>query len=506
MGSIDIDGLRRWLGRDGTPVELIETHISWVLLAGALAYKLKKPVRLPFLDFSRPEQRRHFCEEELRVNRRFAPQVYLGLSRVTGSAAEPTLDGPGPALDHAVRMRRFPPGALLSEQALAGPLDPADLERLARDVAGWQAAAAAAPADSGWGGAAVHRMALATLDGLATQLPARADAIAMLRRWFAAQAERLAPRWAARRADDRVREGHGDLHLANLVRLDGALRPFDAIEFDPALRFIDLVDDVAFTAMDLEAHGQPAAAARFVNAWVEAGGDHASLPLWRHAIVYRALVRALVTGLRAPAVCRPAQADYLDLARREATAPPAPALLITHGLPGSGKSQVALRLVEQTGAIRLRSDVERKRLLGVGPLAATPPGGLAYGPDTTRRTYARLAGLARAALDAGWPVVVDAAFLKRDERRDFAALAASAGCPFAILHCHAPPAVLRERITARQTRGDDPSEAGLAVLATLTVLAEPLDADERRDAISVDTTAELDVAALAQRWLTGPSP
>ncbi len=501
-----VDGLRRWLGRDGTPVDLIETHISWVLLAGTLAYKLKKPVKLPFLDFSDAERRRHFCEEELRVNRRFAPQIYLGLSRVTGSLAEPRLDGDGPLLDHAVRMRRFPADALLATRALAGPLDAAMLESLAAQIAGWQDRAEPAPASGTWGGGALHAMALATLDGVAAQWPQRRADIDVLRRWFAAQGDALAPLWAARRTTRQVREGHGDLHLANIVELDSGWSPFDAIEFDPALRFIDVVDDVAFTAMDLKVHGQPVAAARFINAWIEASGDHAGLPLWRHALVYRALVRALVTGLRAPAACRPSALDYLTLALGEARATPAPALALTHGLPGSGKSHVALQLLGQTGALRLRSDVERKRLLGLAPLAATPPGGGAYGADTTRRTYARLAGLARTALAAGWPVVVDAAFLRRAERLEFAALAAELGCPFVLLHCDAPMALLRERIVARQARGDDPSEAGLAVLEQLAAQAEPLDADERRHTLGVDTSAPLAVAALAERWRSGAVP
>ena len=434
--------------RCGAPIELVETHISWVLLGPRLAWKLKKPVRLPFLDFGSAALRRHYCEEELRINRRLAPQLYLGLSRVTGSIAAPAFDGPGEALDHAVRMRRFPAGALLAEQA-------------------------------------------------------RADAIDALRGWFAQQARRLAPLWAARAAGGQVREGHGDLHLANLVEIDGEVLPFDAIEFDAALRFIDIVDDVAFTAMDLKAHGRADLAARFVDAWVEAGGDHAGLPLWRHALAYRALVRSLVTRLREPLPSWPTADDYLALALREAEAPPAAALLITHGLPGSGKSHVALQLLEQASAIRLRSDVERKRLLGVGPLDATPDRALAYGADATQRTYDRLAALAEGALDAGWPVIVDAAFLRTDERQRFAALAAKLRCPFAILHCHAPMALLRERVGARARRGGDPSEATLAVLDELTALAEPLTPEEQARVLDADTSGPLDAAALCRAWLTG---
>ncbi len=495
-----VDGLQRWLARDGTPVERIETHISWVLLAGDLAYKLKKPVRLPFLDFGSVALRRHYCEEELRINRRLAPQLYLGLSRVTGSADAPAFDGPGEALDHAVRMRRFPVGALLAEQARAGRLDAPRVVRLATRIAAWQREAAAAPPDRGYGGAALHAMALNTLDGIARQQPQRAGEIDALRGWFAQQAGRLAPLWAARAAGGQVREGHGDLHLANLVELDGEILPFDAIEFDAALRFIDPVDDVAFTAMDLKAHGHADLAARFTDAWVEASGDHAGLPLWRHALVYRALVRSLVTRMREPLPAWPSADDYLALALHEAAAPPAPALLITHGLPGSGKSHLTAPMVGHTGAIRLRSDVERKRLLGVGPLEATPDRALAYGADATERTYERLAALAAGALDAGWPVIVDAAFLRRGERQRFAALADARRCPFAILHCHAPMALLRERVAARERRGGDPSEAGAAVLERLAGLAEPLDADEQARTIDADTAGAVDVAALGRRW------
>ena len=498
-----VDGLQRWLARDGAPVERIETHISWVLLAGDLAYKLKKPVRLPFLDFGSAALRRHYCEEELRINRRLAPQLYLGLSRVTGSIAAPAFDGPGEALDHAVRMRRFPAGALLAEQTRAGRLDAPRIVRLAAQIAMWQRGATPAPPGHGYGSAALHAMALATLDSVARQQPARADAIDGLRGWFAQQARRLAPLWAARAAGGQVREGHGDLHLANLVEIDGEVLPFDAIEFDAALRFIDIVDDVAFTAMDLKAHGRADLAARFVDAWVEAGGDHAGLPLWRHALAYRALVRSLVTRLREPLPSWPTADDYLALALREAEAPPAAALLITHGLPGSGKSHVALQLLEQASAIRLRSDVERKRLLGVGPLDATPDRALAYGADATQRTYDRLAALAEGALDAGWPVIVDAAFLRTDERQRFAALAAKLRCPFAILHCHAPMALLRERVGARARRGGDPSEATLAVLDKLTALAEPLTPKEQARVLDADTSGPLDAAALCRAWLAG---
>ena len=468
------------------PVELVQTHLSWLLLAGPLVYKIKKPVVLPFVDFSDVRERRRCCEEEVRLNRRFAPALYLGVSRVTGTPDAPRLDGAGEAFDYAVRMRRFARGALLAEHAAAGTLDASMIDRLAACVVALHIGAPHTPPDSGFGTPEQRaRAPLAVLDALETALPSAVRDGAALRGWLQREAAALTPLWRQRLAGGFVREGHGDLHLANLVLLDERVLPFDAIEFDPALRWIDIVDDAAFAAMDLVAHGRRDLALRFVNGWLDGTGDHSGLALWRYALVYRALVRAL-----AGALSRRGAPDYLDVARRLAGPRRAPRLFIMHGLPASGKSVVALRLAEAMGAIRLRSDVERKRLFGLAALAdmrAQAPD--AYGAGATRRTYERLAELARGTLAAGWPAIVDAAFLRRAERARFAALAETLGVPFAIVGCHAPEALLRERIAARRLRRDDPSEADLEVLRRLAATAEPLDAAERALAFDVDTAA-----------------
>ncbi|TAN13975.1 MAG: hypothetical protein EPN34_00405 [Burkholderiaceae bacterium] len=468
------------------PVELVQTHLSWLLLAGATAYKIKRPVVLPFVDFSSLAERRRCCEEEVRLNRRFAPQLYLGVSRITGTSDAPRLDGDGEAFDYAVRMRRFASGSLLAERATAGTLLAADVDRLAERIAAIHLAAPRAAPDSGFGTPERRAAApLSVLDALRLAAPSCADAYTAMRRWLKREAAALAPLWHARMAAGFVREGHGDLHLANLVLLDGDILPFDAIEFDPALRWIDIVDDAAFTAMDLIAHERSGFAVRFINGWLDATGDHAGLALWRHALVYRALVRALAAALQPRA-----GPDYLAVARHLAAALRAPRLIVMHGLPASGKSVVALRIAEAIGAIRLRSDVERKRLLGLPALADTHAAAAdAYSAGATQRTYARLAELARTTLEAGWPAIVDAAFLRRTERARFAELAEELGVPFAIVACHAPEALLRERIAARRLRRDDPSEADIDVLRRLTAAAEPLDAAERAAALDVDTAA-----------------
>lgn len=457
--------------------ELVATHISWVLLAPGLAYKIKQPVRLPFLDYSTLAARRHCCEEEVRLNRRLAPSLYLGVSRITGSPARPAIDGDGPLLEYAVRMRRFAPGSLFGEQVDSGSLAPEAVDALAALLAGFQRQAAVAAAGGGFGTAPQRlAVALAAAHGAAPACgEPRSDA---LRAWLERRSAELAPLWRDRLERGCVREGHGDLHLDNIVILDGGVAAFDGIEFDPALRWIDVIDDLAFAVMDFAARGRRDFAFRLLNAWLAHSGDHAGVPALPFAAAYRALVRAQVEHLRGrdDAARRYAQAAWTW------TQPMAPKLTITHGLPGSGKTFASQRLLERDGAIRLRSDVERKRLFGLDMLASSRASGVdAYSPEATQRTYARLHATARALLRAGWPVVIDAAFLKRDERLAARELAAGLRVPFAILHCDAPDAVLRQRLRAR--RGDA-SEADVAVLEQLERVAEPLAQDELAVALS----------------------
>ncbi|WP_411879797.1 AAA family ATPase [Polaromonas sp. YR568] len=459
------------------PARVIETHISWVLLGPELAWKIKKPVRLPFVDYTGLQARRHFCEEEVRLNRRLAPSLYLGVTRITGTPHSPELDGEGPVLEYAVRMRRFAPGALFSEKADAGELGTADIDELAALLAGFHENAPRADAAGGFAGAPQRRQAaLAALDGARPLMDDAAHAA--LGAWLEAEAAALAPLWAARLADGRVRECHGDLHLANIVRLDDGVAAFDGIEFDPALRWIDVIDDIAFVVMDLWANQQRDLCFRFLNAWLDVTGEHGGLPALRFAVVYRALVRAQVAQLRDAG--SPAARRYLDTAL--AWAAPAAAhasarLSITHGLPGSGKTFASQRIVEHEGAIRLRSDVERKRLHGLGMLEDSRAKGVdLYQAEAGARTYAHLFAMARTALRAGYPVILDAAFLRRAERDQAHALALDLRVPFGIVDCEAPLDVLRARLLAR--RGDA-SEADGAVLNRLRETAEPLSSSER---------------------------
>jgi len=451
--------------------EVVETHISWVLLAPGLAYKLKKPVRLPFVDYSTLERRRHFCEEEVRLNRRLAPSLYLGVSRITGTADRPMVDGSGAVLEYAVRMRRFPAGALFSEQLAAGTLSEDTVDQFALRLA--QFHQSATPNGQGLG-LETHerrRVLLAALEGATPVLGA--DTAARLRMWIIEESASLEPLWQQRRAAGKVRECHGDLHLANVVGhgLDVAI--FDCIEFDPALRWIDVLDDAAFPLMDFVARGRADLGWRFFNAWLEHTGEYDALPALRLCVMGRALVRAQVEHLRAPE--GEAAQTYARTAV-EWSCTGHPRLTITHGLPASGKSFVSQRLSQQQGAIRLRSDVERKRLFGMRALDDSRTKGVdLYTAEATQHTYARLFSLARTALRAGYPVIVDAAFLCIEERQLALALARELGVPFSIVACEAPLPELRRRILAR--RGDA-SEADLAVLEKLRITAEPLQPQE----------------------------
>ena len=472
-------------------VELEETHISWVLLAGDYAYKLKKPVRLPFLDFSTLAARRHFCEEELRLNRRTAPELYLEVVPIVRDAGGAVRVNPGataragaPAepLEYAVKMRRFAAGELADAMARRGALGEAEIDSLAAEIARFHLAAPRADDSSAWGTPeGVEAPALANFEQIGAPLDA-------LREWTRREGRRLRPAFAARRAQGFVRECHGDLHLGNVAFIGGRAVPFDCIEFDPALRWIDVMSEVAFLVMDLLAHRLPALAWRLLNAWLEATGDYGGAGVLRYYLVYRAMVRAKIARLRGS---QEAFADYAALAGSLAEEG-RPRLVLMHGLSGSGKTVAAQKLLETLGAVRVRSDVERKRLHGLAPRARTGAGLSAgiYDEASGRRTYARLAECAALALEAGYPAIVDAAFLERAQREPFLQLAERLGAACVIAHCTAPEATLRRRVAVRAARAQDASEAGLAVLERQLAGNGRLAPGEAELAVTLETETE----------------
>lgn len=479
-------------------VERIDTHISTVLLAGDFAYKIKKPVDLGFLDFSTLAKRHHACLEEVRLNRRTAPQLYLDVVPIvaTPAGARVGMVGGSP-IEYAVRMHRFDPGCTLDHVAARGQLTGELIDHLADVVARLHAEAVVAPPGFGTSGTA-RRLTDAGIGSIRDQVQsasdrARLDALAA---WATAEWRARAAQMDARAAAGFVRECHGDLHLANIVLLDDAPVPFDGIEFSDELRFIDVICDVAFTFMDLTDHGVPRLAWRFVGRYLEQTGDYEGLSLLRYYAVYRALVRAEVALIRhrQPQLKRQVRLrehtsfeQYLALAER-LRRPGPQVLVVMTGLSGSGKSTVAIELAQRLGGVRIRSDVERKRLYGFAPQDRT--GGGVYTPEATARTYDRMAQVARATLEAGVPAVVDAAFLKRMERDRFRALARELGVRFTIVACEAPADILRARVVARHRAGGDASEADVDVLERQFEWQERPADDEEADLARLDTQVE----------------
>lgn len=500
-----VTGLRNALPQ---PAETVETHISWILLAGDYAWKIKKAVNFGFLDFSTLEKRRYYCGEELRLNRRLAPQLYLDTVPITGSAAAPQLGGEGPALEFAVKMRRFPAAAQLDAMLEQGALLPAHIDAIARKIADFHRAAPLASPDSPFGTpAAVHQPASQNFEQVRPHLGQEADLrhLETLRSWSESEFQRLEATFASRKEQGWIRECHGDLHLANLALYEGEIAPFDCIEFNENLRWVDVISEIAFLAMDLHDRRRPDFAWRLLNAYLEQTGDYGGLAVLRYYLVYRALVRAKVAALSCAhdildggklQLCR----DYLALAETF-IARPRPFLLITHGLSGSGKTTLAGELAARLGAIRVRSDVERKRLFGLEATARSHSGidsGL-YTADAHRLTYRKLAELAKTVIAAGHPVIADAAFLNLAERETFRNLSETLGAGFAILDMQAPPEVLRQRIEQREKHGRDASEASLAVLENQLMFAEALTENEKSRSIRVDarhfSTEEITAAA-----------
>jgi aminoglycoside phosphotransferase family enzyme/predicted kinase len=479
-------------------VRLLETHISYVLLTGAYAYKIKKAIQLGFLDFSTLAARRFYCEQELRLNRRLAPALYLDVVAITGSTALPEIGGSGPILDYAVKMREFPQQSLLSNVLDRNALTTEHIDHLAAIVARFHGQIAVAAADSSFGTPDnVLKLALANfaeIRALVMDAEERDD-LDQLETWtrseYAARGETI----ATRRQTGFVRECHGDLHLGNIAFVDDVITIFDCIEFNDRMRWIDVMSEVAFTVMDLEHRRRRAYAQRFLNAYLEATGDYGGVAVLRFYVVYRAMVRAKVAFLRAAQLAdgdakRALQRDYHDhvrLAKRYAAAA-RPAVVITHGFAGCGKTTLSQVLLEQFGAIRIRTDVERKRLHGLGAHDNSRSGidKALYAPEVTRTTYDHVATLARTIAASSFTALVDGAFLRRWQRDLFRSLATELHVPFVVVDVSASETTLLERVRQRERSATDASEAGVAVLEQQLRSHDPLGFDEYADVVAYD--------------------
>lgn len=493
MTQVLLDALRRpdFYPHPVSSIQIIETHISWVILTGTYAYKMKKPVNFGFLDFTTLEARRHFCEQELLLNQRMAPELYLEVLAITGSEQNPQLAGSGAPVEYLLKMREFPQEQLLAQVQARGALTAAHIDALAQQIGGFHLSIAPVAADH----------ALNTPQAIVApmyqnfeqirpllQEPQDLQQLEALSQWTESSIQRLWPVLEQRCQQGMVRACHGDLHLGNAVLLDDRVVLFDCIEFNEPFRIIDIASDAAFLVMDLEDRGLNAQANRFINAWLELTGDYNALLVLNLYKAYRALVRAKVSLFRLyqeqdaeqrQAVLSQYRA-YAQLAESYSHIP-FPFLAVTCGVSAVGKSSVALKIVEELGAIRLRSDVERKRVFGALTTEQL------YSPHTTEQTYQHLHQLAAQILSAGFSVVLDATYLKLAQRQAAAEVAEGTGAPFVIVDCHASEALLAQWLAERQAQGVDPSDATLEVIHAQQASREPLTAAELPYSLSIDT-------------------
>jgi aminoglycoside phosphotransferase family enzyme/predicted kinase len=443
---------------DGRPVERIDTHGAFLFLAGDRVLKLKRAVTLPYFDFATLAARQRACAAELALNRRTAPDLYLGLRAITRDAAGRfALDGAGGVVDWAVEMKRFDQGGLFDRLAERGELTAEDVTALAREIVRFHAGAERAQGGAARVAAVIDINARA-MKGLLDILPK--DQVAQCESLCRAASARHQALLESRAADGHVRRCHGDLHLRNVVRIDGRPVIFDALESDDNLATIDVLYDFAFLLMDLERRGLRALANLALNEWVEFGGDAGGLALLPLFLALRAGVRAHVMAAQArmkhdDAAATEARED-LALALRF-LAPSQPRLVAVGGLSGSGKSTLALGLAPHVGAapgaIRLRSDTIRKRLAGVA--REDPLGAEHYTAEASQRVYDAMIREARGLLGQGASVIVDAVFARPHERAAVGSVARDLEIPFIGLWVDAPPEAMRQRVKARRNDASD---------------------------------------------------
>ena len=494
------DGLGDPVEVDDRVAPMVETHVSTLWFACDLVFKRKKPVRFPFVDLSTSELRERMCRREVALNRRLAPDVYLGVAELRDGSAAP--------VDHVVVMRRLPDDRRLSALAASGADLDEELRRIARALVVLHCSPLAEPPVAGVGTAArVRARWEEDLEELRVAGAGRLDALALDAVDARAHeyVEGRAALFAARLATGWVVDGHGDLLADDIFCLPDGPRILDCLEFDDELRVGDALADVGFLAMDLERLGRPDLAGSLLAHYRQLSHDCSPTSLAHHYVAARALVRAKVAVLRGvPDGGRPREdPDALLALSREHLEAAVPTLVVIGGLPGTGKSTIAQRVADERGWVLLRTDEVRKDVAGLAHLHGTAPGldrGL-YVPSLTTAAYDELLRRARLALAMGESVLLDGSFADRAQRRRAADVARDTSSRFTELRCVAPDAVARARIATRARVGQDPSDVTVDVAEAMAARFDPwpgvqeLDASDDVDRVGARALAFLDQVA-----------
>lgn len=473
-----------------TRIEVVETHLSWVLLTGPFAYKIKKPLALGFQDFTTLVARKKYCELELQYNQALAKDIYIEVIPIYGTPSSPSFEPNGPVLEYAIKMNEFSQDSLLSVYAINNKLSKQHIDSIAKELAQFHKNAEVCPSYQSFGSkdAVFHDV----LDNFLALKSLNIDSATRVLVEDIEQATKqlcneLETTIQARKAQGFVRACHGDLHLGNIVMLKNEPVIFDCIEFNESFRYTDVMSDVAFLAMDLDHAGKSALASQFINRYFELSSDYEGAQLLRFYQCYRAMVRAKVSALFIEQLTggdpkkihlKEQLTAFLTLAKHYMQ-PGKPELMIMMGPSGSGKTIYSEELIIQQQAIRLRSDVIRKQLLGLDPITKSTASQKAelYSAEMTMRLYQHLQKVATILINCGYSVIIDATCLQEWQRALFIEVAKKAQIDFEIFLFICPVEVLEQRLMNRANL-KDASDADASILGMQIDEAEPLTEEE----------------------------
>jgi len=488
-------------------LQLIETYISWVILTGHYAYKIKKPINLGFLDYLSLENRHFYCQQELRLNQRLTRELYLEVVTITGTSQSPQISGQGKVIEYAVKMIQFPQSVQLDRMLMQGAVTNFHIDAFAKLIATFHQNIDIADSAVGYGDPeSLIKPVIENFTEIAEQLSdyRQLEKINKLKNWAVSTAGNLKSIFEQRKLQGFIRECHGDCHLRNMAWFKNKPLLFDCIEFDSNLRWIDVISEIAFLYMDLQKNQSHQLAHRFLNYYLEHTGDYAGVAVLPFYLSYRALVRAKVEAIQtAQEKCHSSQQvasnkasimQYLQLAQGYCHTVK-PKLIITCGFSACGKTTLSQKLLERLGAIRIRSDVERKRLFGI---RAEDSGHSKiehniYSTLASQQTYTKLLELADGLLDSGFSVIIDAACLKPEQRKPFQDLAESKQIPYLILNITASADTLLQRIKQRDKGASD---ANYEILQHQLLTTKGIKQEEVSHVIQINTEKSLNVENL----------